>query len=153
MVANVSAKYLFIPLAVVAGAALPVQFSINAQLRGWLSGSAFVAAAVSFLVGTIALVLISLALREPLPGGDVARVPWWVWTGGFIGAFYVVSSIVLLPRLGAAATVAFVLGGQVAASLLLDQFGFLHVPKHALTPGRAIGAALIAVGVALVQIF
>ena len=146
-------RWFLIPLAVIAGAALPVQFSINAQLRGWLNGSAIVAAGVSFIVGTAALVLIAAILREPWPGGQVGKVPWWIWSGGLIGAFYVTSSIVLLPRLGAAATVAFVLGGQIAASLVLDQFGWLHVPKHELSPGRAIGAALIAAGVALVQIY
>ena len=146
-------RWLFIPLAVIAGAALPVQFSINAQLPGWLNGSALVAAVASFFVGTAALVLVALILREPWPGGQLGKVPWWIWTGGLIGAFYVTSSIVLLPRLGAAATVACILGGQVAASLLLDQFGWLHVPKHELSPGRAIGALLIAAGVALVQIF
>jgi transporter family-2 protein len=148
----VSAKLFFIPLAVVAGAGLPVQFSINAQLRGWLH-SALVAAAVSFVVGTLALVVLSAVTREPLATGHVARIPWWVWTGGLIGAFYVASSIVLVPRLGAAATVAFILGGQVAASLLLDQFGWLNVPQHSISPGRAVGALLIATGVALVQIF
>jgi transporter family-2 protein len=146
-------RWLFIPLAVVAGAALPVQFSINAQLRGWLNGSALVAATVSFVVGTAALALISLVAREPWPGGQVGRVPWWVWTGGLIGAFYVLSSILLLPRIGAAATVAFVLGGQVAASLLIDHFGWFHVDEHPISPGRAVGAALIAAGVALVQIY
>jgi transporter family-2 protein len=146
-------RWLYIPLAVVAGAALPVQFSINAQLRGWLHGSAVVAAAVSFFVGTIALVLIAVILREPWSGGAVRYVPWWLWTGGLIGAFYVLSSIILLPRLGAAATVAFVLGGQVVASIVLDNFGWLNVPKHELSPGRLVGAALIAGGVALVQIF
>ena len=146
-------RWLYVPLAVVAGAALPIQFSINAQLRGWLSGSAVVAATVSFLVGTVALAVTCLVLREPWPGGEVGRVPAWVWTGGLIGAFYVVSSIVLLPRLGAAATVAFILGGQIAASLVLDQFGLLHVEKHAVSPGRAVGAALIAAGVVLVQIY
>ncbi len=147
-----SVKLFFIPLAIVAGAALPVQFSINAQLRGWLD-SALVAAAVSFLIGTLALVVLSLVARDPLATASAGRIPWWVWTGGLIGAFYVVSSIVLVPRLGAAAAVAFILGGPVAASLLLDHFGWLNVPQHSISPGRAAGAVLIATGVALVQIF
>ncbi|MDQ2983211.1 MAG: DMT family transporter [Actinomycetota bacterium] len=146
-------RWLLFPLAVAAGAALPIQFSINAQLRGWLGGSALVAAAVSFLVGMSALVLVAVILREPLATGNIVNVPWWLWTGGIIGAFYVASSIVLLPRLGAAATTAFILGGQVAASLILDHFGLLHLTQHEIGPGRAIGAALIVAGVALVQVY
>jgi hypothetical protein len=60
------------------------------------------AAFVSFLVGTIALLIISAFVRKPLPSlARLGDVPWWVWIGGLLGAFYVAGSIVTAPKLGA----------------------------------------------------
>lgn len=140
--------------AFVAGMCVPVQFSVNAQLREAVGGPA-VATAISFLVGTIAAVIVAaLILRESLPGvGSVSDAPWWVWTGGLLGAFYVLASILLVPQLGSAATIGFVLAGQVAASIVIDHFGLLRTAVHEVTLPRLIGAALIVAGVALVQRF
>ncbi len=53
---------------------------------------------ISFFVGTVALLVVALVLHESLPWlGVVSNAPWWVWTGGFLGAFYVLATIVLIP--------------------------------------------------------
>ncbi len=70
-----------------------------------------------------------------------------------LGAFVVVSSIILVPRIGAAATIGLVLAGQVLASIIIDHLGLLRVPVHELTAPRIVGAALIIAGVVLVQRF
>ncbi len=145
--------WLLLLFAFVAGAALPVQFSINAVLRGFVGGPA-VAAAISFFGGTLALVVVALVLRESWPLGEaVARAPWWVWVGGLLGALYVLATIVVIPRLGAATTVGLILAGQVLASIVIDHFGLIRVPVHELNIPRFAGAVLIVVGVALVQRF
>ena len=145
--------WILLLLALVAGMCAPTQFAVNATLRGVLGGPAL-AAAVSFFVGTIALVVAALVVRESLPQtGVVSNAPWWVWTGGLLGAFYVLASILLTPRLGAATTIGFYLAGQVAASIAIDHFGLIRVPVHEVSIPRIIGAALIVAGVALVQRF
>jgi len=58
---------------------------------------------------------------------------------------------VLAPRLGAATLVAAVVAGQMIASLLLDQYGLLGFPTHPMNGLRVLGAALVIVGVILVQ--
>ena len=58
-------------LAILVGIALPVQAGVNAQLRISL-GHPLVAAFVSFLVGTLALGLLLVVLRIPLPGARTA---------------------------------------------------------------------------------
>ena len=137
----------------VAGAALPVQFSINAVLRGFVGGPA-VAATISFFGGTLALIVVALALRESWPLGEaVARAPGWAWVGGLLGALYVLATIIVIPRLGAATTVGLILAGQVLASIVIDHFGLIRVPVHELNIPRLAGAVLIVIGVALVQRF
>lgn len=138
-------------VALLAGAILPVQAGLNLQLRG-LFGEPLAAALVSFVVGTLGLAALVVALRLPMPvGGAWVRGHWWVWTGGLLGAAYVVGTIVLAPRLGAATLVAALVAGQMITSLVLDQFGWVGFAEHPVGPLRLLGAALVVGGVVLVQ--
>jgi len=145
--------WILLPIAFIAGVAFAVQFGVNAQLSNFI-GSPLSAATVSFWVGAVALLAVSLIGRQPLPlENTVTEAPWWTWTGGMLGAFVVVSSIILVPRIGAAATIGLVLAGQVVASIIIDHLGLLRVPMHELTAPRIVGAAMIIAGVVLVQRF
>lgn len=134
-----------------AGCMLPFQAGVNAQLAEWVGGPVR-AAFLSFVVGTLALlVVVAIFFRARDSAGRVADAPWWVWVGGFLGAFYVVASVVTAPRLGAAALIVLVVAGQSLAALVVDQFGWVGFPEHPITPGRVAGVALLAGGVALVR--
>jgi bacterial/archaeal transporter family-2 protein len=142
---------LFLLLALAAGVLLPVQAGLNAQLRSAL-GSPLAAALVSFLVGTAGLTTVALLLRTPLTLGRAwAATSPWQWSGGLIGAVYVLAAIVLAPRLGAATLIAAVVAGQMITSLVLDQYGLVGFPVHSLTLVRLLGAALVIAGVILIQ--
>ena len=143
----------YLLFAVIAGAMIPFQAGINAQLARWV-GSPIGSALVSFLVGTIALAIVVLVQRKPLPSlAKLGGAPWWVWIGGLLGAFYVAGSIFAAPKLGAVMLISAVVAGQSAASLLIDQFGWVGFKEHHIGPGRVAGMALVASGVALVRIF
>jgi transporter family-2 protein len=145
--------WLYLLLAATAGAMLPFQFGVNSQLSHWVR-SPIRAAFVSFLVGTIALLIVSAFVRKPLPSlARLGDVPWWVWIGGLLGAFYVAGSIVTAPKLGAVTLVAAIVFGQTVASVLVDQFGWVGFKEHHASPGRLIGVALVASGVVLVRVF
>ena len=145
--------WLYLLFAVVAGAMLPFQFGINSQLAHWV-GSPIRAAFVSFLVGTIALLIISAFVRKPLPSlARLGDVPWWVWIGGLLGAFYVTGSIVSAPKLGAVTLATAIVFGQTLASVLVDQFGWVGFKEHHASPVRLLGVALVAGGVLLVRAF
>jgi len=144
------AIWAYLLFALAAGAMLPIQFGINAQLAAWVGGSVR-AAFVSFLVGAIALLGAVLVTARGWPdrAGDA---PWWVWTGGLLGAFYVLGSIVTAPRLGAATLVALILAGQAIASLAVDHFGWVGFEEQPITVLRVAGMVLLAGGVALVRL-
>ena len=145
------AAYLFIAAA--AGVMIPFQAGINTQLAQ-LVGSPIRAACVSFVVGTLALLLLSFFVLKPLPSGArLAGAPWWLWTGGFFGAFYVAGNIVSAPKLGAATLIAAIVAGQSLASLLIDQYGWVGFREQHITAGRVAGVALVAAGVTLVRVF
>ncbi len=143
----------YLLFAFAAGAMLPFQAGVNAQLASWL-GSPVRAALVSFAVGTLALLMLTLLAFRGLPTADkLQAAPWWVWVGGLLGAFYVAGSIVVAPRLGAVTLLALLLAGQAVASLLVDHFGWVGFDERPITLGRLGGLALLAAGVALVRVF
>ena len=110
------------------------------------------AALVNFVVGLVALCGWLAATRAAWPtGAAVARAPWWAWTGGLLGAFYVTAVVLLTPRLGVATTLALGVAGQMAAALVMDHFGLLGLSVRPVTPGRVAGAALLVAGVVLIR--
>jgi bacterial/archaeal transporter family-2 protein len=136
-----------------AGAMLPIQFGINAQLATWVD-SPLRATLVSFAVGTAALFVVMVAAYRDWPAPErIGSAPWWVWVGGLLGAFYVLGSVVAAPKLGAVTLVALILAGQAVASLLVDHFGWVGFEENPITPGRLLGIAFVAAGVALVRYF
>jgi bacterial/archaeal transporter family-2 protein len=142
---------LFLLLAVLAGAMLPVQTGVNVQLRGLL-GQPLAAALVSFLVGTLGLAAVVALLRVPVPVGAAwGRSAWWHWSGGLLGGSFIALTIVLAPRLGAATLIAALVAGQMTASLIVDHYGWVGFAEHAITPLRLAGVVLIVVGVVLVR--
>jgi Uncharacterized protein conserved in bacteria len=70
------------------GCLVGMQAPINSRLGRALG--TVQAATFSFLVGTVALVLIATFVRGGLGGiGHVGRAPWWALVGGLLGAVYV----------------------------------------------------------------
>lgn len=138
-------------LGLAAGFGLTVQVAMNSQLRRTME-SANIAALISFLVGTAALVILVISTRAPIPGREtIAAVPVWAWFGGLLGAFYVASSTVVAAELGATTLLALALLGQLSTALVIDHFGWLEMPVHPVTWSRMAGVALLGAGVWLVS--
>ena len=143
-------------LALAAGAALPVQGAINAQLRSDLDAP-IAAGAVSFVVaaaGMGALLLGTLArARAPRPQVEpLRRLPWWGWLGGLVGATYVTSVFLLIPEIGTAPTIALTVAGQQVASVFVDRYGLLRLPRRPVPPARLAAVAALLAGVLLITL-
>jgi transporter family-2 protein len=138
-------------LAAFAGVCAVLQPVINSHLRGGLN-SAVWANFVNFAVGIVAIALMGAILRAPIPQASlVARVPWWGWTGGLLGATYVGLAILLVPRLGAATFITLLIAGQMIASVLFDHFGILGLAQRPLDLSRVLAVAMVIGGVILIR--
>lgn len=136
---------------VVIGVSLASQAGVNSQLKIGLY-SPIQAAFISFLVGTLILGSISLIQGKPwLQPDGLPSIPWWAWLGGMFGAFNIAMSVILAPKLGALILAVSIICGQVIASLVFDQNGWLGYPKIELSPSRALGALFIIFGLLLVS--
>jgi len=139
-------------LGFLAGTLLPVQAAMNSQLRKSLN-QPFAAAFASFVVGLIGVTIAALIINRNVPVLSDAKGPTWMWLGGFCGAIWVVTMILLTPKIGALTATAAGLAGQICMATVLDHYGVLNLPTHSLSPGRAIGVVLLVSGLVLVQRF
>ncbi len=133
----------------VAGLLVGAQPPVNARL-GREVGS-LQAAAFSFIVGTVALVVIASFAKGSLGTlGNVPKVPWWGMVGGLLGAIFVTVSLLTVKTLGVSGLTATVIAGQLAAAVIIDRFGLLGIAKQHVGWTRILGLALLVVGVFLV---
>lgn len=145
--------WLYLLVCLLAGALMPLQAGVNAQLARWV-GHPVTASLISFAVGTLALFAYTAATRPQLPTlTALSSAPWWVWAGGLFGGVFVTAAAAFAPRLGAATFISITIAGQVLVSILLDHFGVVGFAARPVTAPRLLGVLLLIVGVLLVRKF
>ena len=145
-----SGALLSLVVALVGGVLLAAQAPTNALL-GKASGSAIVAAFISFLIGTIALGAAVAVTSGKLFDPGLKQVPWYAWLGGFYGAFFVAAAAFGAPRVGLGVFLTAAIAGQLAAALLVDHYGLFGLIRQPVTLTRAAGLLLVLVGAVLVR--
>lgn len=136
-------------LGVLAGALITVQSVLNASLgdRAGVLGSVMALTIVSFVVLVVLIFLFPNAANfRGLPG--LSR--WYLYLGGALGVIILVSTIFLVPKIGAAETLTAIVVGQLTLAVVVDHFGLLSVPRVEVSLLRVAGIALVAVGAYLV---
>src|SRR6266496_4803769 len=136
---------LFVPLSLTAGALLAVQVGANGQLAK-ATGSPIAATTLQLAIAALLLLAITLFVGGISSLSLLPAAPWWHAVGGTASAFYVVSGILLFPRIGAVVAVGLFIAGQILASTVLDTFGLLGVPPTGFGLGIAFGAAIVMAG-------
>lgn len=148
-----SNTYLYILLALAAGAMMPTQAATNHKMA-LVVDSPVLAAFISFFVGTLALFVYLLLAGSPVTNLAAARnAPTVAWVGGLLGAFFVAAAVTLVPRLGVAMTFSLIIAGQMIVTLIIDHFGLLGVPVKEVSIPRIGGILLITAGVVLIRRF
>ena len=140
---------LAVALTAFAGGLVALQAPINSTLGK--SIGTFAAASVSFVIGTIVLVVITVFSAEGF--GDVGQarhLDWYYLTGGLLGAIYVTTVLVSVRTIGAGGVAAATITGQLSVSVLIDRIGILGLEQRGLSGWRLLGIVLLAVGTFLV---
>jgi len=145
-------KYVLMVATFFVGAIIPAQAILNARL-GRQTGGPLVGALLSFLTGSICLLILNLTIN----GNAIMNLrqnaggPWYIWLGGFLGAIFVGYITWVNQQQGVALTFARVVTGQIFISMLIDHFGLFGSAIRAITLEKIIGAVLIIAGVILVK--
>ncbi len=131
----------------VAGAAATVQPPINARLAE--KTGIIHSAAISFVVGSLILVVLSASLERGTFRA-AGSVPWWQLSGGLFGAFFVAMTIFAVPRLGTGTVMAALIVSQLATGLIFDHYGLFGMRQIPFDLSRFAGIFLLLCGVALI---
>lgn len=147
----------WIALALAAGAVLPIQGAVNGLLQSELQAP-FAVGLISFVVATLSMgaVLVLVLSYGAAPRPSLTRLPimpWWGWLGGVAGAVYVTTVFTAMPAIGAAATVGLTVAGQQIASVLVDRYGLLRLPRRQISPLRLAGVVVLLAGVVVIKFF
>jgi transporter family-2 protein len=135
-------------LVVAAGAAVAAQGPFNGAMARHVG--IWPAALVSFVVGGLILIVVCTFAGGFGGLGSITSAPWWAFLGGATGVAIVSAVMVGIGPLGAAGVTAATIGGQLAASVVIDRYGLFGMRASPLTAGKIIGIVLLAVGVWLI---
>ena len=130
------------------GGLIALQAPINSGLGK--ATSTFSAAAISFTVGTIALIGIVVVKGELGKISGVANVRAYYLVGGLLGAAYVTTVLTTVRTLGAGGVTAATVAGQLTTSVIIDQLGILGLEQVPISLTRIIGILLLFSGTVLV---
>lgn len=144
---------LYLLIALVLGFCTPLQTAANSRMRQLVS-SAPLATLISFAVSTIVLIIVALIASIPLMPSQQALhdAPWWSWFIGVIPLITITIAIHLFKEIGQLQAMVIPMFSQLLFSLCIDHFGWFGTRVMPLGWQRALGAALLIVGVTLVVI-
>jgi len=145
-------KTIWMIAALLAGAFLPIQASINAKL-GKAATSPFHASLISFIIGALTVSLYILLTKQTVSWAGIKTAPAYAWLGGLLGAFYVTVVILAFPKLGPALTFGLIITGQMFLSALMEHFDILVTQQHSLNIWRILGFLMVIGGVILIRKF
>ena len=138
--------WILILLVIIIGMLQPVQVGMNAEFSRHAAHPLH-AAFLNMWIGALALLLIVMSSGVGLPSlSAMKNAPWWAYGGGLIGGTIVLVMLIAAPKLGAALLIITFFGGQVIASLLIDQYGLIGYAQKLMTPARVIGIGLVVTG-------
>ena len=83
-------------------------------------------------------------------GGKLAawkELPWYILVAGAFGLVVIGAISYMIPRVGVAAAIISIVAGQLLVSTILDHFGLLGSMARPLDLTRAIGLAVVLMGV------
>ncbi len=125
---------------------------VQAAVMGELGQRVGVAPALAFSVlVSAAFAIATLLVWERSFAGlkSVAHQPAWLWIGGLMSVYIVLAITIATPRIGVAATIGFVIAGNLVMASAIDRWGLLAQDQIPITWHRLLGLALLAAGSAL----
>lgn len=139
---------LMIILAVIGGAFLSMQAAIGGKLGS--SVGVFRSAFLTFSTGALVTALL-IFFFEPKQALTLLDVPKWQLLGALCGVPYIVIMVIAVQRIGSAVATVAVIFGQLAMSMLIDNFGWLGNEAIHFSSTRL--GAVICLGIALFFIY
>jgi len=139
-------------LALIAGAAIAAQASMNAQL-GVLLKNPLIGTIIAFTCSAIFTLVAVIASTRHYPQAEViSSVPIYLWfTGGALSAFGVGMIYYLIPKMGVGPMMSYALTGQILVAIIASHFGWFDLPIKQLSGLKFIGLVAMINGIVLIN--
>jgi bacterial/archaeal transporter family-2 protein len=124
---------------------------VQAAVQGKLGDRIGTIDALGFAMVVAGLTGVAVLLAARRSFGAVAagfHQPAWLWVGGMLSAFIVLTITYATPRVGVTAVVGILIAGQLGAAAAIDRFGWFGSERIALHWPRLVGIVLLAAGAA-----
>jgi bacterial/archaeal transporter family-2 protein len=134
-----------------AGAGIPLIGVLNSGVARSV-GNPYAATAIMFAIAALVVLGLALPLYGPPTMAQLGSAPPISYGAGLLIGFYGLSATIIIPRLGAASFIAFILVAQLVTSAAVDQFGWLGMARRPVDITRMIGLIVIVAGIAVMEI-
>jgi len=134
-----------------AGAGIPLIGVLNGGIARAV-GNPFAATMMMFAVALLVAAGITLPLYGAPTLAQLGAAPLPGYGAGLLIGFYALSATIIIPRMGAASFIAFILIAQLLTAALIDQFGLFGVARRPVDAARLAGLATIVAGIAIMEI-
>ena len=142
---------IFLALALITGALIPIQAATNAAFSKSI-GSPIITGLIVFIIGLAGMILFILLSKTPFPmRQQLTSAPLYGYLGGLIVATYVVMITILVPRIGVGAAIGLIVTGQIICAVIIDHFGLFNVAVRTISITRLAGIFLMIAGIYLVM--
>ena len=137
--------------AVISGSFTAIQQAINGHL-GTLLHRPFQASFMSFFIGLLAIILVTLSIeRRFITKIEIRSIKKWNILGGIWGSFFVLGAVLAVPKIGAGLNIMMAILGQIVGSMLVQQFGWWHSDRYPIKPLQVVGVLVMLVGIVCIK--
>lgn len=137
-------KWFYLGIALLAGAAMAVQGTMNAAL-GKVVGL-WESTLVVHVVGTLAVLAIILGLGLGFDGlAQYGKAPWYVYLGGLLNVLIIYAVVRSIPRVGVGNATTAIVFAQLLTAVLIDHLGLFGMKKISFQYLDLLGVAMMAV--------
>jgi transporter family-2 protein len=142
---------IFATWSLLAGAGIPLIGVLNSGIARSV-GNPFAATAIMFAIAA----MVAFSLTLPLHGlptlAQLGAASPISYGARLLIGFYGLSATIIIPRLGAASFIVYILIAQLLTSAVVDQFGLFGMARRSIDITKLVGLVVIVAGIAIMEI-
>lgn len=142
--------FVFAAWSLLAGLGIPLIGVLNSGIARSV-GNPFAATAVMFAMAAIVAFGLTLPLYGHPTVAQLESAPLVSYGAGLLIGFYGLSATIIIPRLGAANFIVYILIAQLLSSAVIDQFGLFGMARRPIDITKLVGLIVIAAGIAVME--
>ena len=127
------------------GLIMSIYLPMNSSVAKYI-GSSTTANVIFFTVALLTSALIFFLSGRWDTINNLKALPAILYLAGFVSAFVVLGTTILIPHIGARKFFILLITGQILMAIVVSHFGFLESPQDPINMKKMIGAALVLTG-------